>query len=135
MSSRRDFLGEAWRWTGRALAALSALGLFRLLRGAPRGGETAEIVLPEGAVESARAAGGGVVGDVFVLAGGDVPRALSLSCTHLGCRVRPLAEGGFACPCHGSRYDAGGRAVEGPARRPLTPVALVRRSGEWLARP
>ena len=136
MTSRRDFLGEAWRWTGRALAVLSALGLFRLLRAtAPRRGEAVETVLPAGAVESARAAGGGVVGDLFVLPGGDVPRALSLACTHLGCRVRPLPEGGFACPCHGSRYDAGGRPVEGPARRPLAPVALERRGGEWLARP
>lgn len=134
MTSRRDFLGEAWRWTGRAMAVLSALGLFRLLRAAKRGRETAEIVLPAGAVESAQAAGGGVVGDLFVLPGSDAPRALSLSCTHLGCRVRPLRSGGFACPCHGSRYDAQGRPVEGPARRPLAPVALERRGGEWLAR-
>ena len=31
--------------------------------------------------------------------------ALSLVCTHLGCTVDESADG-FACPCHGSRYDS-----------------------------
>ena len=30
--------------------------------------------------------------------------AISAVCTHLGCIVR-TSEKGFACPCHGSRYD------------------------------
>ncbi|CAH8512944.1 unnamed protein product [Dicrocoelium dendriticum] len=39
-------------------------------------------------------------------------------CTHLGCV--PIANagdfpGGFYCPCHGSHYDASGRARKGPA--------------------
>lgn len=46
--------------------------------------------------------------------------ALSLACTHMGCTVRP-AEGddGLACPCHGSRFDASGAVVRGPAKAPL----------------
>ncbi len=44
--------------------------------------------------------------------------ALSLVCTHLGCTVEKNAQG-FACPCHGSRYDADGKVTHGPASQPL----------------
>jgi cytochrome b6-f complex iron-sulfur subunit len=47
--------------------------------------------------------------------------ALSLVCTHLGCTVESLPEG-FACPCHGSRFDLEGKVKRGPASKPL--VAL-----------
>jgi cytochrome b6-f complex iron-sulfur subunit len=44
--------------------------------------------------------------------------ALSLVCTHLGCTVEQK-DNGFACPCHGSRYDASGNVLRGPAQKPL----------------
>jgi cytochrome b6-f complex iron-sulfur subunit len=44
--------------------------------------------------------------------------AFSLVCTHLGCTVEKNAEG-FACPCHGSRFDADGKVTHGPAAQPL----------------
>jgi cytochrome b6-f complex iron-sulfur subunit len=44
--------------------------------------------------------------------------AFSLVCTHLGCTVDSESDG-FACPCHGSRYDREGQVVRGPARRRL----------------
>jgi len=44
--------------------------------------------------------------------------AISTTCTHLGCIVS-YAKQGFACPCHGSRFDSRGRVVGGPAPRPL----------------
>ena len=44
--------------------------------------------------------------------------ALSLVCTHLGCTVEQSPEG-FACPCHGSRYDDQGAVERGPATAPL----------------
>ncbi|CAG0962426.1 cytochrome b6-f complex iron-sulfur subunit [Anaerolineales bacterium] len=44
--------------------------------------------------------------------------ALSLTCTHLGCILEPDAEG-FACPCHGSRFDADGKVMHGPAAKHL----------------
>lgn len=44
--------------------------------------------------------------------------ALSLICTHLGCTVKNNIAG-FACPCHGSRYDKGGNVTHGPAEKHL----------------
>ncbi|HKV12565.1 MAG TPA: Rieske 2Fe-2S domain-containing protein [Thermoanaerobaculia bacterium] len=44
--------------------------------------------------------------------------AISNTCTHLGCVVA-TSEIGFDCPCHGSRFDAEGTVLGGPAPRPL----------------
>ena len=60
---------------------------------------------------------------VFVINDGGALRALSATCTHLGCTVRRLDQG-FVCPCHGSRYDDQGRVLGGPAPRPLRYVEL-----------
>ena len=49
--------------------------------------------------------------------------ALSLVCTHLGCTVGQSADG-FACPCHGSRFDAAGKVIHGPAAKPLTSLRI-----------
>ena len=41
-------------------------------------------------------------------------------CTHLGCVLREnRAEGSWDCPCHGSRFDADGHVIHGPAVRDL----------------
>jgi cytochrome b6-f complex iron-sulfur subunit len=44
--------------------------------------------------------------------------AISTTCTHLGCIVG-LSETGFACPCHGSRFDQDGNVTGGPAPKAL----------------
>jgi cytochrome b6-f complex iron-sulfur subunit len=49
--------------------------------------------------------------------------AISLVCTHLGCTVGKSAEG-FACPCHGSRFDADGKVTHGPAAKPLSSLRV-----------
>jgi nitrite reductase/ring-hydroxylating ferredoxin subunit len=41
-------------------------------------------------------------------------RAVSLTCSHLGCAVEER-NFGFECPCHSSRYDMNGAVLKGPA--------------------
>ena len=59
------------------------------------------------------------------------------SCTHLGCapledfEVRPAEgwEGGFFCPCHGSKFDLAGRVYKGvpaPSNLRVPPHRFVR---------
>jgi ubiquinol-cytochrome c reductase iron-sulfur subunit len=60
-------------------------------------------------------------------------------CTHLGCSPKyhgqvepepfdPKWQGGFFCPCHGSRFDLAGRVVKGvpaPDNLPVPPYTFV----------
>ena len=78
---------------------------------------------------------------LFIHRDGKSFRALSAVCTHLGCTVRaesflepdPADRDGkrqkqawrFACPCHGSRYDADGTNISGPAPSPLPAYRLT----------
>jgi cytochrome b6-f complex iron-sulfur subunit len=55
---------------------------------------------------------------VCIVRDGDKIAAISTTCTHLGCIVS-VSETGFACPCHGSRYDQDGNVTGGPAPKPL----------------
>lgn len=53
--------------------------------------------------------------------------AMTLTCTHQGCNI---ASGGtvsaalIQCPCHGSRFDANGNVLAGPASAPLVHYAV-----------
>jgi Rieske Fe-S protein len=59
-------------------------------------------------------------GAVRVDGGPEAERGVALTCTHLGGIVRwDEAAGTWDCPLHGSRYDADGVVVSGPAIRPL----------------
>jgi cytochrome b6-f complex iron-sulfur subunit len=55
---------------------------------------------------------------VCLVRDGEKLAAISTTCTHLGCIVG-LSETGFACPCHGSRFDQDGNVTGGPAPQPL----------------
>jgi len=46
--------------------------------------------------------------------------AMSNICTHLGCRIRWVADTEqFFCPCHNGVFDKNGEIVAGPVPRPL----------------
>ena len=132
MSSRRDFLGASWAAAGAvaALAGVAALG--RALSGA-RGPERS-VALPASLLARAEKEGGIVHEGLFVRGTAAAPVVLDLTCTHLRCRVAPVEGGGFSCPCHGSRYDAEGRPVTGPAKEPLARPKLAPSGGGFTAR-
>ena len=44
---------------------------------------------------------------------------VSTVCPHLGCVVARGDDGIFTCPCHGSKFDATGKATSGPSPRGL----------------
>lgn len=55
--------------------------------------------------------------------GGETVRAMSATCTHLGCQVQWDGEAKkFNCPCHGGVYAADGQVVSGPPPRPLDAI-------------
>lgn len=68
---------------------------------------------------------GVVVGEVVVtqpVAG--QYHGFSAVCTHNRCLINEVADGTINCPCHGSRFSLDGAVVNGPAERPLDPVAV-----------
>jgi len=73
--------------------------------------------------------------EVYVLHSPAGFAAISTRCPHLGCAVRATRDG-FACPCHGARFDAQGAVQHGPARRALVWYALYvdERARLWLDR-
>ena len=120
--SRHDFLGLAGVGSAAGALLFSTIGMLRLPK--PR-------VLPE--VSSVIRLGKPsqfLPGTVTALAEQKVcvvvteegVAVVSLVCTHLGCIVKP-SETGFDCPCHGSKFDAQGNVLGGPAPRSL----------QWLA--
>ena len=50
--------------------------------------------------------------------------AVSTVCPHLGCVVTRENDGGYLCPCHGSKFDAAGATVSGPSPRALKWVEI-----------
>ena len=63
-------------------------------------------------------------------------QAWSARCTHLGCRLDRVIDGAVVCPCHGSRFDAQGRVLTGPAARPLQSLQVrADAAGGWTAQP
>jgi cytochrome b6-f complex iron-sulfur subunit len=126
--SRRDFLGLASLWAAATAMLFGLLGMLRLPKAAVLSSPSKRfrLNLPE-ALQA---------GEAFTPSGRNVAvfrdehgvYAISRVCTHLGCIVKPTAEG-FECPCHGSRYDRDGLVTKGPAPRPLQWLEVKEQGG------
>lgn len=56
--------------------------------------------------------------------------AFDARCTHLACPVAyDKTSNGFACPCHGGKFDCDGKVTAGPPPRPLVQLR-VRQEGD-----
>ena len=122
-TSRRDFLklGTAALLTASGLIGLG--GLIRFLDFEPDPAPKTEFDL--GLSSNYPIGSRTVISEVpaLLIHGQNGFTALSLVCTHLGCTVQEKPEG-FACPCHGSRYDEKGNVLRGPAQKPLQPLRI-----------
>ncbi|MFQ5733135.1 MAG: ubiquinol-cytochrome c reductase iron-sulfur subunit [Planctomycetaceae bacterium] len=121
---RRDFLGLAALWSAIAAVGWGLLGALRL---------PMPSVLPESNPRVKLGSTSEFQGvnvtpfpeeRLWVFSDDDGVYAISSVCTHLGCIVSRMEEGGFFCPCHGSRFDARGKVLSGPAPRPLVYLKL-----------
>jgi cytochrome b6-f complex iron-sulfur subunit len=116
--SRRDFLKLARTVILTACGLLGLGGLVRFLdtRTQPDPQTDFDLAPADGFADGSRTSFPQVPAVVIKDAGGF--SALSLICTHLGCTVESKPDG-FACPCHGSRFDPQGKVTRGPAAQPL----------------
>jgi len=129
---RREFIAAACVaccGTGSLSALLSSCAPENIIEGETREGKI-RVPLPfpgEGPVHIVRARD--LPYDIALVteAGGGI-HALVLRCTHAD---NPLTVdgNGFSCSLHGSRFDAAGDVMHGPARRPLERLATAREEG------
>ena len=121
---RRDFLGLAAAWSAIATVILALFGALRL-------------PIPWAFPESSRRVKLGRLSSFQGVAVTPLPKerlwvfaddkgvyAISAVCTHLGCVVARQENGSFFCPCHGSKFDAAGQVVKGPAPKALAHFEL-----------
>lgn len=59
---------------------------------------------------------------VIVITSAEGTAVLSSVCPHLGCRINRVEDSELVCPCHGSRFNARGEVMHGPAGRNLQPL-------------
>lgn len=115
---RRDFLGMAALWSALTTLAFGLLGALRLPRAAvvPSPSRKFRVTLPQGLAPNQPYLPPGR--SVAVFRDEQGVYAVSTVCTHLGCIVKS-ENGGFDCPCHGSRFAADGSVLKGPAPKAL----------------
>jgi cytochrome b6-f complex iron-sulfur subunit len=121
--SRRDFLKLARTalLTGSGLLGLGGLVRFLSYQSQP----TAPTEFDLGPASDYAQGSRTILPDVpaLLVHGDNGFTALSLVCTHLGCTLESHSDG-FACPCHGSRFDLLGKVKRGPASRPLVSLRV-----------
>jgi Rieske Fe-S protein len=71
----------------------------------------------------------------FVIRRAEKVFALSSICTHRACTLNAAPDRSFLCKCHGSTFDADGKATKGPAVRDLPMLfTTITTDGRFLVR-
>lgn len=127
---RRDWLGLTALWAAAGALLFGIIGMLRLPKAAVLASPSKRfrVALPETLASGTPFVPSGRAVALFRDAQGGY--ALSTVCTHLGCVVKPSADG-FECPCHGSRFAADGSVRKGPAPRPLPWLKVSVSGGVW----
>lgn len=122
-ATRRDFLGLAAAWTTVIAWVAAAIGALRLPMPAVFPESNSKVKL--GPPHQYKTGSATFFPDLSLWLFRDAKGfyAISAVCTHLGCIAARKEDGRFACPCHGSKFNAEGKVTGGPA-----PTAL-----HWLA--
>ena len=125
---RRDMLGLLALWSMASTLLFALVGTMRLPRAAvlPSPSKKFRATIPATLP----------AGEAFVPPGRSVALfrdvegiyAISIVCTHLGCIVKPTAQG-FECPCHGSGFAPDGSVTKGPAPRALSWLSVSTSNG------
>ena len=120
---RRDVLGLLSMWSMTSALLFATVGIMRLPKAAvlPSPSKRFRARLSETLPDNEAFVPPGRSVALFRDAGGVY--AISIVCTHLGCIVKPTANG-FECPCHGSVFARDGSVVKGPAPRALSWVSV-----------
>jgi len=118
--NRRAFLTRLIKWAGALISAALVYPLFRFLgftiKPKPRYVKVAA-PLPASGFHAER--------DFILFVDQGATRAISRTCTHLGCRVNFLEDKQIIeCPCHQSRFTAEGKRISGPAKKDLPTFAV-----------
>lgn len=121
---RRDFLGLASLWSAAIAMGVALVGALRLPMPSVFPESSSRVKLgPPGQFKGVERTAF-VELRLWVFSDESGLYAMSAVCTHLGCIVAPQEEGGYFCPCHGSRFDAHGKVVKGPAPKALAHLEL-----------
>jgi len=128
---RRDFLGLASIFAAASALFFAAIGMLQLPKAAVLSSPSRKfrVSLPDTLAAGTAYTPPGR--SVALFRDADGVYAISTICTHLGCIVKPTAEG-FECPCHGSRFTDNGAVAKGPAPRPLSWVKVSASGGAFL---
>jgi len=116
--NRRSFLSLASLGSFLAAVGTAAAGIFRLPNPAVLPGPVRRFQLGPPEQFSVGTETGFAEQNLVLFRDDEGFYAISSTCTHLGCTVSQSKEG-FACPCHGSKFDSHGNVIGGPAPRPL----------------